>query len=69
MKVDYADGSSELLLLNEDPDEPTVLTGHPESDIDNMAVVILADEDEPDDTVRFAKLHGNQKFSCSPKIL
>ena len=62
VKVDYADGSSELLLLIEDPEEPTVLTGHAESDIDAMAVVILADEVDPDDTVRFTILHRKRKF-------
>ena len=52
----YADGSSELLLLNEEPDTPTILKGHLGSNIDTKAVVILADEDNSDDTVDFEKL-------------
>ena len=57
LQVDYADGSSELLLLDEELEAPTILKGYLESDPDIRAVVILADEYSPDDTVRFITIN------------
>ena len=45
------EGSHDLLLVREKPDAPTVLKGHLKSCPKTKVVIILADEDNPEDTV------------------
>ena len=53
VKVSYpgTDGSHDLLLVREKPTAPTVLTGHLKSNAKTKVVIILADEDNAEDTV------------------
>ena len=53
VSVHYQDteGSHDLLVAREKPDAPTVLRGHLKSCPQTKVVIILADEDNAEDTV------------------
>ena len=48
----HSEDENDLLILKPDLEEPSILKGHLKSNSDTKVVVILADEDNPQDMVK-----------------